>query len=129
MSDQGDLASRIDARIRRSVIVGDDGTFGLNVQASALANMVSPLQARELGFVIGSEWREPRLVSAVPALENATRLPQLFRGRLPDEFPCTKSRYSTGGSVVLCFSDCVGQWHRVGAGLQMARDGRHFHAG
>ena len=91
---------------------------GLNVQASALANMVSPLQARELGFVIGSEWREPRLFSAVPALENATRLPQLFRGRLPDEFPCTKSRYSTGGSVVLCFSDCVGQWHRVGAGLR-----------
>ena len=91
---------------------------GLNVQASALANMVSPLQARELGFVIGSEWREPRLVSGVVALENATRLPQLFRGRLPDEFPCTKSRYSTGGSVVLCFSDCVAQWHRVGAGLR-----------
>ena len=90
---------------------------GLNVQASALANMVSPLQARELGFVIGSEWREPRLFSAVATLENATRLPQLFRGRLPDEFPCTKSRYSTGGSVVLCFNDCIGQWHRVGAGL------------
>ena len=90
----------------------------LKVQASALANMVSPLQARELGFVIGSEWREPRLFSGVAALENSTRLPQLFRGRLPDEFPCTKSRYSTGGSVVLCFSDCVGQWHRVGAGLK-----------
>ena len=88
------------------------------MQASALANMVSPLQARELGFVVGSEWREPRLFSAVPALENATRLPQLFRRRLPDEFPCTKSRYSTGGSVVLCFSDCVGQWHRVAPGLR-----------
>ena len=90
---------------------------GTGVQASALANMVSPLQARELGFVIGSEWKEPRLLADVSALKNATRLPQVFRGNLPDEFPCSKSRYSTGGSVVLCFSHCSGQWHRVGVGL------------
>ena len=91
---------------------------GTGVQASALANMVSPLQARELGFVIGSEWKEPRLFADVAALMGATRVPQLFRGKMPDEFPCTKSRYATGGgSVVLCFSHCSGQWHRCGAGL------------
>lgn len=83
------------------------------VQGSALANMVSPLQAREVGHAIATEWTAPRRFRDVDCLRNCTRLPQLFRGRMPDEFPCNHARASLRGGALLCFSHSTGLWHRI----------------
>ena len=82
------------------------------VQGSALANMVSPLQAREVGHAIATEWTAPRRFRDIECLRNCTRLPQLFRGKMPDEFPCNHARATQRGAL-LCFSHSSGLWHRM----------------
>ena len=47
---------------------GAEARVRSTVAGAGLANMVSPLQARELGFAIASEWQAPRCWQA-PALD------------------------------------------------------------
>ena len=82
--------------------------------ATALGNMVSPLQARELGFAIAREWKEPRQLASVSMLANAPNLPLEYSGSVPYEFPTTRAE------ATLCFSSVAsGRWHRI--------TGRAFH--
>ena len=78
--------------------------------------MVSPLQAREVGNAIATEWMAPRCFRDVDCLRKCTRLPQLFRGKMPDEFPCNHhnhARATLRGGALLCFSQSSGMWHRI----------------
>ena len=70
MSDQGDVASRIDARIRRSVIVGDDGSdiprsgAGAPAEGHAVADLFSADEIfRRLSATADDEFRRtPRML-------------------------------------------------------------------
>ena len=82
--------------------------------ATALGNMVSPLQARELGYAVASEWLDPRKLAAVTMLEGAQALPLEYQGNVPYEFPTARAE------ATLCFSSTAsGRWHRI--------TGRAFH--
>lgn len=73
-------------------------------------DMVSPLQARELGHAIASEWMNPRAVASVPTLCGAPPLPILeYMGTVPIAFPVSIRE----GSSMLCFSGSNGKWHDV----------------
>ena len=81
-----------------------------NVKASALGNMVSPLQARELGNAIASEWLSPRHLADVAVLRDAPSLPQEYIDGIPFEFPISRSNHV----ATLCFnSNTTKRWHRI----------------
>ena len=76
--------------------------------SSALGNMVSPLQARELGYAIASELLEPRRLGAISLLEGALALPLDYQGEVPNEFPTSRAE------ATLCFSSRSSRrWHRI----------------
>lgn len=82
--------------------------------STALGNMVSPLQARELGYAIASEWLAPRKLADVSTLEGAPALrPDETFGYdsgVPTEFPRTRGE----AEATLCFSSTsTGMWHRA----------------
>lgn len=88
-----------------------------SLQASALANMVSPLQARELGHAIAAEWLRGDFVSneSVPALAGALGLPWQFKGRNPAEFPVVRARAGNKAAYV-CFRASGERWKRIADG-------------
>ena len=84
--------------------------LGPATDGSALGNMVSPLQGRELGNAIASEWRRPRKLADVDVLRDAETLPLEVRD-VPTEFPFSRK------GVNLCFSSShTRRWHRVAVG-------------
>jgi hypothetical protein len=88
-----------------------------SLQASALANMVSPLQARELGHAIAAEWLRGAAGSdePVPALAGALGLPWQFKGRNPAEFPVVHAR-AGNRAAHLCFRASGERWKRIADG-------------
>ena len=90
-------------------------------QASALANMVSPLQGRELGLSIAIEWRAPRDMMGVPACAEAMKAANeaasivALRRRpiIPTEFACRHPRYGDASATLAFNSKATGRWHSV----------------
>ena len=81
--------------------------------AAALANMVSPLQARELGHAIGSEWQKPRAIADIPALDRAPEFSEHTGSSIPKCFPRSQS-VASSQSATVCFNDPVtGTWRSV----------------
>ena len=70
-----------------------------------------PLQARELGYAIASEWQSPRPLGQLPELERAPRLPPGLAGGVPDDFPRLGS---LAQPATLCYSHpASGRWHQL----------------
>ena len=90
---------------------GADTRPSMTDAAVALANMVSPLQARELGYAIASEWQDPRAISEIPSLLGAPEASSGSAGKTPKLFP--RSRSSTlAQPATLCFNHpMTGSWH------------------
>jgi len=79
----------------------------------ALANMVSPLMARELGAVLGSEWLQPRTARSLHVLRAAPSLRcDLDECGFPKSFPSSKA--AVGKPATLVFNDrATGRWHQI----------------
>ena len=71
------------------------------------------MQARELGHVLASEWRQPRSLSELPALDSAPTLTvEGASAWLPDEFP--RGHHKPSHPATLCFTHPMsGRWHRL----------------
>ena len=79
--------------------------------AAGLANMVSPLQAREFGHAIAAEWQAPRDLPQLDALLHAPTLPESYGGHVPGSFPRTGSLTQHATLVFNCSS--TGLWKYV----------------
>ena len=89
---------------------GAETRVGSTVAGAGLANMVSPLQARELGHAVASEWQAPRTFAQL-ALEGAPGLPDSFGRNVPTEFPRAASLTQP---ATLCYNHpATGRWHQV----------------
>lgn len=80
----------------------------LKAQPQPLANMVSPLLARDVGYAIASEWERPRPAHSEPRLQRAQLLSsntsrQRQRGGVPSSFP------QSGGLIFNRLES--GTWH------------------
>ena len=84
---------------------------GSGVAGAGLANMVSPLQARELGHAVASEWQQPRTFAQLDALDDAPGVPDSFGGSVPTEFPRLAS---LSQPATLCYNNpATGRWHQL----------------
>ena len=81
----------------------------LKAQSEPLANMVSPLLARDLGYAVASEWERPRPPHSEPLLQRAELLSRHTssrhrqRGGVPRSFP------PSGGIIFNRLA--TGTWH------------------
>ena len=103
-------------RCARAHRTGAEARVRSTVAGAGLANMVSPLQARELGFAIASEWQAPRCwqAPALDVLAVSPGVPDSFGGidgMVPTEFPRLSS---PSQPATLCFSHPkTGRWHQL----------------
>eukprot|EP00967_Tisochrysis_lutea_P104094 scaffold157719_cov30-Tisochrysis_lutea.AAC.1 len=94
-------------------------TSKMNVEMSALANMVSPLQARELGYAIAMEWQSKANQSDEQAswMASATTLPWQYKGQNPDEYP--RALIHAGQKAAhICFRSRGQKWKRLADGYE-----------
>ena len=68
--------------------------------------MVSPLQGRELGHAIASEWLSPRVVASIALIRDAPAIPYDYVESVPMEFPVSHDG-------TLCYGRSDGRWHRL----------------
>ena len=102
-----------DVGSKKRQLPGEEVTASGTDASIALANMVSPVQARELGNAIAREWRCPRKLFDIPALKDAPGLSTEVAtvGGIPYEFPSGRSMTK---HATLCFKSLsTGRWHQL----------------
>ena len=97
----------------RAAPTGSEMRASETLKATGLANMVSPLQAREMGHAIAAEWQAPRTTAQLESLVSMTTLPGSYGGQVPTSFPRAAS-LDLSQPATLCYNSVAkGTWHSI----------------